>query len=529
VPASAHDAAPRSLADAYRNGDLRSLWPVAAGDVASALEAPRPGDRRALVDALRASALRWGLTPAQEASLQRLENPHSRVVVAGQQVGWMLGPVFTLSKAISAIALARQLHSEARPVVPIFWMATQDHDVAEIDHAWLLGRNETLTRQSVPFPVGPAVGRMRFDPAWATQLEDALRAADTVDGRPGPHLDAVLELWRDACGGAERWSDVFARLLKALLGDQGLLVVDPLDPRVAALWSPLLARELEDPEWTAEAVRRGGEALQALGYAPQLGRAAGASNLFVEWEPGAARALLRRDAGVWRVGDRAVSLADVKARLADDPTAVTPAAGLRPVLQDSLLPTAAFVVGPGELRYLAQLRDVYGHHGVAQPLLWPRVSVTVLQPPVRRILERYGLPPAAARDDLLHLQHRIALDLQGHAGRFSAALATLEREGATLVAEVEAIDPTLVRSVLKGRRHFERTVLGLREKASAALARRDTHLSRQFERLQVHLRPNGGLQERVLTPFSFFLTLGVKPVMNAFASLPAEGHELLVF
>jgi len=208
---------------------------------------------------------------------------------------------------------------------------------------------------------------------------------------------------------------------------------------------------------------------------------------------------------------------------------VTPAAGLRPVLQDAVLPSVVFVAGPGELRYLAQLRGVYEQHGVPMPLVWPRVSATVLQPPVRRILERHGLDWRVVQRDPWHAHCELALALHGHADAFAVALATVEGGTDRLLTEIDAIDPTLERSVRKGRRHLERTLVTLREKTASALARRDDQLRRQFGRLEAHLRPNGGLQERVLSPFTFFLTLGVEPVRDAFLTLPPEGDHALTF
>jgi bacillithiol biosynthesis cysteine-adding enzyme BshC len=523
APASA------SLLEAYRSGHLHDLFPLRADDLEGALAVPRVVDRPALVAALGTSLARWGARPAQAAALERLRHPEARVVVTGQQIGWLLGPTYTLSKAATAVALARRLDRPERPVIPVFWMATQDHDVAEIDHAWILGRDERLHRLQLPLRGGPAVGRAVLDPTSVAAAVDHLRAIDRADGHGGPHIEAVCRLLDAACTGVARWSDAFARLLGELFGDAGLLPLDPLEPDVARLWRPQLERELADPEASAEQVRLGAARLEVRGYAAQLGRAEGASNLFVERGRGHPRELLRRDADGWRVGGERVTLAEVGAWLDHDPTAVTPAAGLRPILQDAVLPTAAFVVGPGELRYLAQLRKVYDLHGVPMPLIWPRATATVLQPPVRRILERYELDWRQLQADPQGVRAEVALRIHQHAEAFAHAAQRIEDEASSLLARVSRIDPTLQRSVQQGERHFQRTLLRLREKTAHALARRDETLRAQFQRLEQHLRPNGGLQERVLSPFSFFLTLGPTAVRDAFLALPAEGDHAIRF
>jgi bacillithiol synthase len=338
-----------------------------------------------------------------------------------------------------------------------------------------------------------------------------------------------VELLAGACEGAERWTDGFARLLLRLLGERGLLLVDPLDDALAVHWRDALERELADPSASANAINGAGASLADRGWQPLLGRAADASNLFVERPGGGARTLLRHRGGALYLAGERVERATLRAYLDEDPTSVTPAAGLRPVFQDLLLPTAAFVVGPGELRYLAQLRPVYEAHGVPMPLVWPRATVTVLQPPVRRILERHGLDWRAVQADPDHAACELQLRRHGHADTVATALATVEREVDALLRATAAIDPTLEGAVVRGRRQLERTVVTLRDKVGRALLRRDGEARRQFARLRAHLRPNGGLQERVLSPFSHFLTLGVTPVRDAFAAIEPEGEQVLRF
>jgi len=459
------------------------------------------------------------------ASLKRLEHPESRVIVAGQQIGWLLGPTFTLSKAVTAIKLAQRLDTPERPVVPVFWMATQDHDVDEMDHAWVLGRDERLTRLAIGMPHGPAVGRSRLAADDVTRSLTALRH---LDGG-GDHIDAVEALLRDAVDGTERWSDAFARLMLRLLGASGLLVVDPLDPAFASGWRNALERELDDPGASTAAIVAAGRRLGERGWPPLLGRGDDASNLFAEAPGGGARTLLRHRGGALYLGGERVERATLRAFLDEDPTSLTPAAGLRPVLQDLVLPTAAFVVGPGELRYLAQLRGVYEHHGVAMPLVWPRATVTVHQPPVRRIVDGLGLEWRSLEADPDRAAAELLLRRHGFADAAAASLATIEAAFEALLVSTQQLDPTLEGPVARGRHHLDRTVVTLREKVGRALVRRDDEVQRQFQRLRAHLRPNGGHQERVLSPFTFFLTLGVEPVIEAFLGLEPEGHQLLRF
>ena len=509
----------------YRLGDLDAFYGIPPGDTATALDVDRHPDRAKLVSALRAQADRFGAPDASLRNLERLSDPAARAVVTGQQTGLLLGPNYTLSKAVSAVRLAARLDRPDRPVVPIFWLATQDHDVAEVDHAFLLGLDERLTRVSVDLPNGVPTGRIPWQDAW---LDDVTESLDGV-AAPSVHREEVRGLLAAAASSATVFSDWFGGLLARLLGPAGLVVLDPMDPAVAELGAPVLEAELREPAASVDALERAARRLQEMGFSPQLGRAESATNLFLsENDVGLPqRRLLRRANGGLRTNDRTYDLDELRARLEDDPTCITPAAGLRPIVQDAILPTATIVVGPGELRYFAQLRGVYEHHGIAMPLVWPRATATFAEPPVRRILGTYDLDvPTYLRSPETHRERELLVRNDAW-DRFADALAALDRDTRALFTSVSVIDPTLGRTVTKSHATLERVVERLRKKAAAALEREDRVTAGHFERLRAHLLPRDAPQERVLSPFSLFLKFGVEPVLAAWSRLPDEGDHVM--
>jgi bacillithiol biosynthesis cysteine-adding enzyme BshC len=512
---------PTPFETAYASHALSHLFALAPQDTRSALEQPRPVDRRVLAAALRRQAEKLGAPEAVFGNLERLEHSESRVVVTGQQTGLLLGPLYTLSKAVSAIALAKRLNTQERPVVPVFWLASQDADSFEIDHAYLLDLNEQLHRLSLPLPEGVPAGRVVLTGTWFERLVGDLNAFHG----PAAHRAEVTELLRRTAARAETFADWFGAILYELLGDEGLVVLNPLEPGLARLFSPVLAAELEEPLRSGAAINAAGDTLRALGYTPQLGRAAGATNLFLE-EDGQRR-LLRFDGRCFWADAGCYSRDELLARLAADPACLTPAAGLRPVTQDAALPTTATVVGPGELRYFAQLKGVYEQHGVAMPLIWPRMTATVLEPPVARLLEKFGVSAAEVQRDFGGVRDRVLLGLHGHKLAFDNRLKALKNLSGSLCAHVSEIDPTLANTVTRAEADLREIFARLEVKSAAALADRDDIYTRQFGRLQAHLLPGGTPQERCLSPFSFFLKFGVAGVMAALLALPAEGdHEL---
>lgn len=509
----------------YQAGEFDDLYGVPAGALQAGLARSGRVPHDELADALDAQAAARGDAAAQRDAIERLRKPGARVVVAGQQAGLLLGPTYSLSKAITAIQLARRHDSEERPVIPVFWVASQDHDAAEIDHAHLLDRSERLHRVSLPFPGGVPAGRTALEPGWFDSLRDQLSELDV----PREHLDEVLELSRSAWEGAEDVGDLFARTLSILLGGDGLVVLDPMRPRLARLFRSVLEKELEDPRAGPEAINAAGEALKARGERPQLGRGQDATNLFLQ-DPSGPRRALRVAGRVFHPDgqpERHLRAGELVALLDDDPLALTPAAGLRPIVQDALLPTAAVVVGPGELRYFAQLAGVYRQHGVDMPLVWPRATVTLLEPPAARILARHDLTVDEFVRDPDDASRTRFLRLHGHAERFERARVRLEEEVEALLDHVDGIDPTLAGPVRRGRDVLEETVARLRTKTADAVARRDEVTSRQFDRLRAHLLPNGTPQERVLSPFSFFLKFGVEAVMDRLRTLQPDADQVV--
>ena len=249
---------------------------------------------------------------------------------------------------------------------------------------------------------------------------------------------------------------------------------------------------------------------------PQLRRPAGATNLFVEEDDGQRR-LLRFDGQTFSTDARAYTRAELRAQLDADPTRLTPAAGLRPAIQDALLPTLAFVVGPGEIAYGAQLKEVYPLHGLQQPLLWPRLSVTWLEPNVARLLRRLHATAAEVQADPEGVLGRALAREQGAGAVASGRLQALEAELEQLITDLAQLDPTLVGAAERTRRRTLPRVAHLQRQAASALARAEDERSGQLTRLNKHLLPNGVPQEREMNFLTFLLKHGETPLRQLLA------------
>lgn len=434
----------------------------------------RPRPRAELVAVLRRQAEAAPHDDAVEASLRVLARDEAVAVVTGQQVGLLGGPAYTLAKALSAAALARRLQRRGVSAVPVFWLASQDHDLREVQRvARLDGPALELGLDDLGASVGPRVlgpGVRALCEQWAAEL-------------PGAHPEIVARVER-AYRAEHDFTTAFATLLRECTRGTGLLVLDPMDPAFARLAQPLLRRALAEAPAVARALAQARERLRSQGQAEVVPTTGAHTLVFVEAEDGARRRVAASDAALG------------SAALDERPERFSPSALLRPVVQDAVLPTIAYVGGPTELRYLAQTRELHAWAGVPQPRALPRVSLHVAVAHDLAVLDELGLD---AQQPAPHPLERI-----GRAALSPPAGVVLDEVEATLVrldrsrprASIDASDlqarlarierdmPGALPSLPRTARCWPQLQQGLRERASAALAVEPLMSARAVTRLR---------------------------------------------
>jgi bacillithiol synthase len=489
------------------------LDPAARSQAVAAAAARRPPDP-VLVE-LRAQQERRGVTAAQARHLEALANGGAPAVVTGQQVGLLGGPLYTLAKAASCIAVARALQEQTQtPCVPVFWLQTEDHDVAEVDHCFVARAQEAPLRVSLPpstLPPRVPLAHRRLGPG-------VLDALDLLDVELGHHPHAVehLGLLRACYQPDHSYADAFASLLQALFGAHGLLILDPRPAAggtaLAAAAAPIHKRAVLDRDAIARALAARSQELVDAGFDVQVHVRPGAPLSFFAPDT-ADGARFRLDPGpsqgsLQLVGsdrDReTIEEAALLAALHKEPARFSTSALLRPILQDTWLPTAAVVLGPGELSYFAQLPPLYEHFGLPVPLCVPRLHARLIDDRARGLLDRLGLVPddvGRGRDALL--QELLARDHTALGDEDPAALraALLEQITAgitALIPKLEALDPSLPKAAHKATSSIDEAVDRLLGKYARARALRDASRVEQVERLLHLLFPHDTPAERVI-------------------------------
>jgi bacillithiol synthase len=334
-------------------------------------------------------------------------------------------------------------------------------------------------------------------------------------------LESVERCFRDSA----TYSEWFARLLLELLGHEGLIVIDPMHPAMAGLFAPHIKRELQNPLTSSAAIETAAVKLEGLGYQAQLRRTGNATNLFLEGDDGERR-LLKFDGKTFSTGVAQLSQADLEAMLQHHPSRITPAAGVRPVIADATFPVAINVLGPGELAYHLELGGVYDMHGVPQPLMHPRMSVTVIEPPVQRILKKYDLTaPEFVTRGRAALEERLLAGTSA-AGAFQEALKQLETGFSELHANLEPFEEGLGKALNRSESSVKFNLERLERKLGASLLRAEDTATGQFTRLEAHLLPGGTPQERTVSFLEFQMKFGRVPLERFLKLEPTGTHWL---
>jgi bacillithiol biosynthesis cysteine-adding enzyme BshC len=434
-------------------------------------------------------------------------------VVTGQQVVLFGGPLLTLLKAATAIARAKEA-TRATGVehVPVFWMATEDHDLKEVDQVSLLTKTSVETLR-----MGLKVGH-------------AVPVGGVV---PGPELDAVLDRasellefapvseWLRECylagpdGARPTLALAFGRLMSRIFGEEGLIVMDAAPRGFHALGARTLRYAIEHAdELQAASIARSEELVRA-GYHAQVLVAEGGSMLFLLDEATGERVALRRTAsgnGVaqWKAGTRVYSSADLVAILEEAPERLSPNALLRPVFQDTLLPTAAYVGGPAEIAYFAQSAVLYeAILGRITPVL-PRLSATLLEPAIAAVMDKdeVQLPDAMTTADEL-AQRLGARAMPIAAKRKLAAVGNaVETELAALTDYLGGMDESLGRAAEVSGSKMLYQMNRLRRMAATFELQKEASLRKHAEAITLNVFPDGHPQERVLAGIWFIAKYG---------------------
>jgi bacillithiol biosynthesis cysteine-adding enzyme BshC len=467
-----------------------------------------PSPREGSFDAAVAEAI--VPSAAGESAMTRLAEPGAFAITTGQQPGLFTGPLYTIYKAVSAASLARVLERQwQRPVVPVFWVAGDDHDFAEASHAsWITG-DGTLTRATLTArPADAPLTPMYRQPLGGevTQALDLLAA----ELPPSEFRDSTLDWLHKHYRPEAMVADSFAGALAELLAPLGIVVLDSTHPTLKRSAARHLVRALGLARDLDRDIGNLAEELRMGGADPGVTAGDGATLVMLEAALGRDRLMFDDGGFITRRSRERFDMAAVQRIAASEPERLSPNVLLRPVIESALLPTAAYLAGPGELRYLALTPPVYQRMRVPRQLPLPRWSGILIEPRVDRVLQKFGIE----LDDLLEpagsLEARLVRSqLPDEAVRTLESLRSAIASGYDLLgASAAEIDPTLSRPVQGARNQALSGVQEVEKKLVQHLKRRQEIELTQIAKARTLVLPENKPQERVLNVAPFLARYG---------------------
>lgn len=481
--------------NSYDQGAFRDRFEVVMRDYQT--------DRMNLARILKQYNLKLNCGQRTIENIDKLKAPETTVIVTGQQAGVFTGPLYTIYKAVTAVQLAGEISAKSgKPVIPMFWVAAEDHDYAEIDHVDLVNKDQELVRLRMNYsPEGKySVGHIPVTEA-VFSLIDELEAATN----PSEWKNDIIAVLRNLASQNENIADWFAAVMAWLFKDAGLVMVNPMLRELRRLWAGTFNDFLNKAEMVNEKLSEGMKKVSELGFKPQVEKEENNINMFVYVD--GERLALFKNGDVFYVRGRTKtwSLDELREIALNSPEQLSPNVVLRPVAQDALLPILAYIAGPGEISYYALYREIYPLFGQRMPVIYPRVNITVVERGISNHMDNYGISfsdgaEAIAKklEDYLEAQDHVGIDRL-----FEKYTEELKNSFENLADSVTGISPDLkaqgnetLNKIIHQVEHFEQKTRQYHRKACDLAVKR-------FKNVETQLFPRRNLQERVFNVFPY--------------------------
>jgi bacillithiol synthase len=500
-----------------------------------------PRERRAEVAAiLREQNAAFGAGGATRENLERLAKG-AVAVVSGQQVGLFSGPAYAIYKAVSAIQIAQELTRTGVDAVPVFWMATEDHDLDEVRTS-LWFHEGKLTRFELPGngDAGLPVGQIALGPQVAEMVHEAARILTAAGG------EFVAGIFRESYGAQETYGSAFGKLFARLFAEQGLILLDPLDAGLHRVAKEILRKAVENRDELDEALLARGKELDKAGFAAQVKVTARSTLLFsmgqctkgdaTGGKPGCTQRGVRQpisfSGGKFLCGEQSWSKEELIRAVEAAPEKFSPNALLRSLVQDFLLPTVAYIAGPAEIAYFAQSEVIYRKLLGRMPVILPRAAYTILDAKAEKLLRRYGLRVENVWRGSQELRRKMeTASVPPTLGKnFDKTVKESARMLAQLKKQIVRLDPTLGGAIETAQKKIAFQLEKLKRKVGRAQALKAGLIAAHQEFLESLLYPHKVLQSRELCFLPFLASWGMgglKELQKLSGSDKLKEHKIL--
>ncbi|KXK52292.1 MAG: hypothetical protein UZ05_CHB002001335 [Chlorobi bacterium OLB5] len=466
-------------------------------------------DKNILIDILKHQNVTFGGDEYTAANIEKLSGEHTFAVVTGQQVSLYTGPLYTILKTITAVKLAKDLHERFPQFnfVPVFWLEAEDHDIDEADHTYIIDRQNELIRigfeqqennseenikRSTP-PVGSTVFGEVIN-SINEQLRSSLIDTDFKD----KIMTLVTKHYREG----NDYKTAFAGLMNEIFKGYGVIFIDPSDIEIKRLLKPVFEKELTSSPKLCESIITQSAELEKhydLQVKPKV------INMFFLHNNN--RLLIEpRDGGKFALKNskRRFENDELMNLLEESPELFSPNVVLRPVCQDYLLPTAAYIGGPGEISYFAQLKPAYRHYDITMPVIFPRVSASIVESKISKFLNNFNVK----FEDIFHHSFLVSkvvdklseVKIEDEIGKYTDEINKIFYDMKNMTVKV---DQALLNIVDNMKEKTKQNLEQFRGKLINAQAKKSETTTTQIDKVTNNIYPNHNLQERVINILYF--------------------------
>ena len=459
--------------------------------------------------------LNSGICPEVDKSLDKISKKGAVAVVTGQQLGFLGGPLHTLYKVLTAVKYAAFLEEETGvTTVPIFWLQSEDHDFEEISEAVLFSQEEKLNKFKIDKDnAGDSVGLLEITEQDRKTALDALSSLPVQDSK-------VKELLNKAYEPGISFSESYKRMIHGVLSSLGLLIFDPLRVDIKEQMKEFIVTSFVRANTISELLYDRSKDLEGKGYESQV-RIREKSPLFFLQTEGRRTRLSENKNGDWESGDLKITKEELLKLIDESPEKFTTSALIRPIFQDRLLPTAAYITGPSEFKYWTQITPLYPFLNAEMPLLVPRARFYILEKTYKRLMDKLNLDYTDIATGLdTFLEKRVAE--AGFVNPFDILIkdveARIEQDREAILLADGALKPLVDKTIKSVGNNLGK----LQNKYQNALKRKDTDGSSQFIRLSSRLFPEGKNQEAFISFVYYLNKYGFNFLDQTFSSIEIE-------
>lgn len=493
--------------------------------------AERTFPRKALANHIREYMSKFSITKQIESNLQKLENENSVVVIGGQQAGLLTGPLYSIHKMISIVLLAKQQETFLQqPVVPVFWVAGEDHDIQEVNHVFKLEKQrlvKSIFPQKLPSEKR-MISRIEFE---KDQMESWYKKIIASFGET-EHTKGILQFLYDCLSKSHTYTEFFVSIVNELFKNYGLLLIDSAHPDLRKIESTYFQLIIEYGEQITDRLLSKQEELLAQGFSKTIETKPSSLQLFHEERE--ERTLLQYDPGKNLIIGRNIAFtkSDLVKAARENPEKFSNNVVTRPIMQEFLFPTIAFVAGPGEIAYWAELKSCFELFGLKIPPVFPRINISFLERNIESDINDLNL---SIKNILLNgtepEKQKTFKSLQNNQieTQLEISRQVIREQYDKLANTIITYDKGLEKIIQKNAQFVLSQLEFLKNKTDETIIKKHELLLAKFDRINEVLHPFDGLQERCWNVFYFLNQHGLD-FIDRLLELPftCNGNHYLV-